>query len=335
LVAAVTADEYRHRRERRARAARRAAQRRHPAGRGRTQPSQADLIRLAPISTQEVLMSDQHDDTAEVREQLPEDKLHEAEVPEETMTENTGQPGCEACPYPDVCAPARGCALRSEHLDRSRRADALIAAAGTDLLRRIADQISPLEHAARIFEQQTPGPGGQHNRGEHVNIGHWHVVAVQDHGTGREWWTIRTNQYDRSEAEQHARQLLNEPPHDQDDDSRDDHAETGDDRPEPAWSAIWLTSCTVPCRWAGPAPGLIWHLPPSGDPCWHKPGPPHPTRNVSLLTIQPATEADLELLKLTPAELALLEPTPAELAGLADVAELTAALEASEDQPGA
>jgi hypothetical protein len=93
-------------------------------------------------------MPDQHDDTAEAREQLPEDQLHEAEVPEETMTENTGQPNCEACPSPDVCAPARGCALR---------AVALIGAAEAGLLRRMAERISPLEHVARIWEQQAAG----------------------------------------------------------------------------------------------------------------------------------------------------------------------------------
>jgi hypothetical protein len=98
-------------------------------------------------------MPDQGDDTAEVRDQLPEDQLYEAEIPEETMAENTGRPGCEACPYPDVCALARGCALRAEHLERSRRADA-----GPGLLRRMAEQISPLEHAARIWEQQTTPP---------------------------------------------------------------------------------------------------------------------------------------------------------------------------------
>jgi hypothetical protein len=97
-------------------------------------------------------MPTQHDDTAEVRDQLPEDQHYEAEEPEETMTD------CEACQYPDVCAPARRCALRADQQERHRRADVLIAAIETDLERRRADRISPLEHAARIWEHQAAGP---------------------------------------------------------------------------------------------------------------------------------------------------------------------------------
>jgi hypothetical protein len=150
---------------------------------------------------------------------------------------------------------------------------------------------------------------------------HWHVIAAQDHGTAREWWTIRTNQYDRGEAEQQARQLLTERPdgHGDGDDPWGDHAETGADHPNPAWSAIWLTICTEPCTWAEPVPGYTWILPPpSGQPWWHADGTsapePRRTGSVTLSTITPATPADLALLELTPAELA----------------DLAAALEASE-----
>jgi hypothetical protein len=140
---------------------------------------------------------------------------------------------------------------------------------------------------------------------------HWHIIAVQDHGTGREWWTIRTNQYDRGEAEQQARQLLTEHPHDQADGNPwDDDAETGDDHPDFAWWGIWLTSCSGPCMWAEPVPGYIWTLPPSGQPWWHADGTrtpePRRTGNVTLSTIVPATKAGLKFLTLTRAELAEL-----------------------------
>jgi hypothetical protein len=145
---------------------------------------------------------------------------------------------------------------------------------------------------------------------------HWHIIAAQDHGTGREWWTIRTNPYDRGEAEQQARQLLTEGPDDRadGDDPSDNHAETGDHHPNPAWSAIWLTRCSEPCTWAEPAPGYTWILPPPGQPWWHADGtsPPESRRtgNVTLSTITPATPADLALLTLTPAELAAaLDPS--------------------------
>jgi hypothetical protein len=80
------------------------------------------------------------------------------------MPENIDQPDatpdwwCEPCPYPDVCAPARRCALQAEQQARRRQADALIAAVEAETERRRAEQISPWEHAARIWEQQAAGP---------------------------------------------------------------------------------------------------------------------------------------------------------------------------------
>lgn len=155
-----------------------------------------------------------------------------------------------------------------------------------------------------------------------TGIDHWHLIALQDHGTSREWWTIRTNPYDGGEAEKQARQLLTEQSDDQAD-GGDPWDETGGDRPDPAWSAVWLTSCTEPCTWAEPGPGCTWILPPPGQPWWHADGTslpePHRTGSVTLSTIRPATPADLALLTLTPAELA----------------ELAAALETSEVQSDA
>ena len=175
--------------------------------------------------------------------------------------------------------------------------------------------ISPWEHAARLFDPQAPSRDEAYAPTEEASVtssGHWHVIAVQDYGTGREWWTIRTNQYDCREAEQQARQLLTERPDDQADgaDPWDDQPETSDGHPKPAWSAIWLTRCTNPSPREVPPPGLAWQLPPPGDPWWTADGvvprPPTRTGSVTLSTITPATPADLALLKLTPAELAEL-----------------------------
>jgi hypothetical protein len=191
-----------------------------------------------------------------------------------------------------------------------------------------AQPVSPWEHAARHFDPQPLNQDKASAMTEEIRMtssGHWHVIAVQDHGTAREWWTIRTNPYDRGQAEQQARQLRTEEPDDQADrdDPRDDQAEASGGYPKPAWSAIWLTSCTEPCTWADPVPGYTWTLPPPGQPWWHADGtsPPDPCRtgNVTLSTTRPATPADLALLRLTPAELA----------------ELAAALEANEGQADA
>jgi hypothetical protein len=84
--------------------------------------------------------------------------------PEETTMPDIDKPDpapdwwCGACPHPDVCTPARGCAIQAEQHDRHRQADALIAAVETDLEKRKAEQISPWEQAARIFEQQAAEP---------------------------------------------------------------------------------------------------------------------------------------------------------------------------------
>jgi hypothetical protein len=161
---------------------------------------------------------------------------------------------------------------------------------------------------------------------------HFHVIAAQDYGTAREWWTIRTNPYDHGEAEQSARQLLAwEPDRHAYRDEPDDQAETGDDQPAPAWSAVWITPCAQPCTWAAVPPNHAWTLPPPGDPWWAAdtitPRPPARTANVVLSTLQPATESDLrrldppgparQLLTLTDADRAQLKLTDRDRALLA------------------
>jgi hypothetical protein len=172
-------------------------------------------------------------------------------------------------------------------------------------------------------DRQPPGPAANPIEENNVTDSqHFHVIAAQDHGTSREWWTIRTNQYDRDEAEQQAQQLLAEGPnHETDsDDLWNDQAETGGDQPEPAWSAVWLTSCTQPCRWASPTPGLTWQLPPAGDPWWTADGitlqPPARTGSVTLVTVQTATWAELKQMGLSDDDLKLLGIPDAELAAL-------------------
>lgn len=157
---------------------------------------------------------------------------------------------------------------------------------------------------------------------------HWHLIAVQDYRTDREWWTIRTNQYDRGEAAQQARQLLAERPdghgdgHGDGNDQWGDHAETGDDHPEPVWSAIWLTSCSEPCTWAAAPPSYTWTLPPPGDPWWTADGilprSPARTASVALTTVQTATWAELKQMGLSDDDLKLLGITDADLADLSD-----------------
>lgn len=147
---------------------------------------------------------------------------------------------------------------------------------------------------------------------------HWHIIAVQDHDTTREWWTIRTNSYDQTEAEQQARRLLTEDPAGQADDDVDDQAEADDDHREPAWSAIWLTSCTDPCAWAAVPPSHTWTLPPPGDPWWTvdgvQPRPPARTRSVALTTVQTATWAELRQMGLSDTDLKMLGAADADLA---------------------
>ena len=171
---------------------------------------------------------------------------------------------------------------------------------------------------------------------------HFHVIAVQDHGTAREWWTIRTNQYDHGEAVQAAGQLLSwEPDHQAHGDETDDEAESGDDHDAPAWSATWITRCTEPCTWAAVPPAHTWMLPAPGEP-WRTadgvtPQPPARTASVSLSTIRPATEAELELLELTDVDIALLELTDSDLAALelTDADQAHAALERDPEPPSA
>jgi hypothetical protein len=151
---------------------------------------------------------------------------------------------------------------------------------------------------------------------------HWHLIAVQDYDTAHESWAIRTNQYDRADAEQQAHQLLAEgPSHETDShDLWDDQPETSADQPEPAWSALWLTSCTQPCQWAGPTPSLTWQLPPADDPWWTADGitvhPPARTGNVTLVTLQAATWAQLKQMGLSEDDLRMLGATDADLADL-------------------
>ena len=128
---------------------------------------------------------------------------------------------------------------------------------------------------------------------------HYHLVTVQDCDTHRESWSAWTNQWTRDEAEQQARQLLGRSP--------DTHHDDQDDDQAPAWSALWITSCTGPCAWAAPAPGYPWVMPPAGELWWHADSvipPSHrPTRRVSLMTLVPATADDIALLGLAQADL--------------------------------
>ena len=331
---------------RRTEAARRAAKRRHPAS-GQAQPDRPGMLRAVPAQPDRQLPAEATDPTmkentmpdpanptaddhrtqlrtllaqadyAAALEEIARDDPHRLlDVARQMVTW-----------HPQLAAVLLG-VVGTPEADRG----VMIAEALTTMVEGAAltqaDPISPWEHAARLFDPQVPGRDEAYALTEETSVtssGHWHVIAVQDHGTGREWWTIRTNQYDCSEAEQQARQLRTERPDDQagGDDPWDDQPETSDGQPKPAWSAIWLTRCTNPSPREVPPPGLVWQLPPPGDPWWTADGvvprPPTRTGSVTLSTITPATPADLALLKLTPAELA----------------ELAAALDPSESQADA
>jgi hypothetical protein len=110
---------------------------------------------------------------------------------------------------------------------------------------------------------------------------HWHVLYVQDYGRSREHWHVHIDQQTREEAEQRARDVLADPPRELPADDWADDDQTGRTA---LLDAIWITRCTTPCAWQTA----------------------RPAGNVTLLSTEPATSADLGLLTLTPGELAAL-----------------------------
>jgi hypothetical protein len=111
---------------------------------------------------------------------------------------------------------------------------------------------------------------------------HWHVLYVQAYGAPREHWHVDIDQQTREQAEQRARDILADPlrelPADGwSDDDQADHAEA-------LLDAIWITGCATPCAWRTA----------------------RPAGNVTLVSTEPASPADLALMTLDADQLAAL-----------------------------
>jgi hypothetical protein len=126
-----------------------------------------------------------------------------------------------------------------------------------------------------------PGTGAPPGGHEPTSGDHWHVLLAQAYGGPREQWTVHIDELTREDAERRARDVLADPPRElpADDWPDDDQADR-----TALLDAIWITGCATPCAWQTA----------------------RPAGNVTLLSTEPATPADLGLLSLTPAELAAL-----------------------------